>query len=619
MLGTLLSIAICLLAIVAGIQLLAKLVPEIGSKPIFFGGIALGLALLSFIGFLFALGLGLNFISILLTFGLLLATVIFNSAVLKPRLSWDFLPVGWAGLRLALWTLFFAWMFGKVIVMLPDGLYTSPGNNYGDLGFHFSVITSFADGDNYPPQNPIFQGLKFTYPFMADFLAAFLHKLGASWAVALFLPNLLLAVSLTSLLELMAMAMTGGSIAAALTPALFYFSGGSGFLYALNDFLNRPGGVLEFLNHLPRSYTRNDALHLDWSNALTTLLVPQRSFMFGLPFFALIVIIWSKALVDKDTARKRLLAGAGMLAGLMPLLHSHGFFSVGLVAALLVILFPAKDWICFFVTSGLIALPQILWLSGSGARNSLFKFNPGWTVSDSPVVFWAINLGLFLAMLTVSLMVKPPRSTRFYLAFLICFIVPVSVLLAPWAWDNIKVLLYWYLVSCPIVAGALATRRRILWPVSGIVFLALIASGALDVARALSPVEEVQLFTTEQLSAAEKMKQKLPARALIACAPIHNSVVALTGRQLLLGYPGHLWSHGIDSGTRYDDVKEILRGGQNALRLLSDYKVDFVVIGPTERGEFGASDSWFATRFNTVISESGFQVYDIKAPHDIRK
>ena len=619
MFGGLTAIAICLLAAVVGIQLLAKLVPEAGSRAVFFGGIAFGLALLSFTGFLFAAGTGLNKLSIFLTVGVLAAAAIFNAVVLKPKISGDLLPISWAGVRLAVWTLFFAWMFGRVIVMLRDGMYTSPGNNYGDLAFHFSVVTSFADGDNFPPQNPIFQGLKFTYPFMADFLTAFLHRSGASWAVAFFLPNLFLAISLTSLLELMALALTGEALAGALTPLLFYFSGGSGFLYAVKDYFNSQEGLLDFLAHLPKAYTRNDSLHLDWGNALTTLLVPQRSFMFGLPFFALIVIIWSKALVDKDQARRRLLGVTGVLAGLMPLLHSHGFFSVGLVAGVLVLLFPTRDWLFFFIPSGLIALPQALWLSGTGTRSSLFKFHPGWTMGSSPLTFWAVNLGLFLTLLAIALIIRPPRSIRFYLAFLICFVVPVTVLLAPWAWDNIKVLLYWYLVSCPLVAAALVTRRKLLWPVSASLLLALIASGGLDILRALSPVEQVQIFTREQLSAAEQMKQKLPSRALIACAPIHNSVVALTGRQLLMGYPGHLWSHGIESGSRLDETKEILRGGPDALRILSQYKVDYVVIGPTERGEFGASDSWYATRFNLIVDDSGFRVYDVKAPRTIQK
>ena len=37
----------------------------------------------------------------------------------------------------------------------------------------------------------------------------------------------------------------------------------------------------------------------------------------------------------------------------------------------------------------------------------------------------------------------PGPLLRFYLPFTFCFIVPNLVKLAPWGWDNIKVLFYW--------------------------------------------------------------------------------------------------------------------------------------------------------------------------------
>ena len=51
----------------------------------------------------------------------------------------------------------------------PDGIYTGVLNNFGDLPFHLSVITSFAYGQNFPPEDPTFAGVRFTYPFLTDF------------------------------------------------------------------------------------------------------------------------------------------------------------------------------------------------------------------------------------------------------------------------------------------------------------------------------------------------------------------------------------------------------------------------------------------------------------------
>ncbi len=44
----------------------------------------------------------------------------------------------------------------------------------------------------------------------------------------------------------------------------------------------------------------------------------------------------------------------------------------------------------------------------------------------------------------------------FYIPFLLCFIIPNLVRLAPWDWDNIKILIYWFVGSLPFVALLLA-------------------------------------------------------------------------------------------------------------------------------------------------------------------
>jgi len=53
------------------------------------------------------------------------------------------------------------------------------------------------------------------------------------------------------------------------------------------------------------------------------------------------------------------------------------------------------------------------------------------------------------------------------------------------------------------------------------------------------------------------IKQQTPPGATILHAPIHNTPVFLTGRRSLMGYPGHIWTHGIDFGQRDADIKQI--------------------------------------------------------------
>jgi hypothetical protein len=530
----------------------------------------------------------------------------------------------------AAWTALLAWLFSRVVMFYPDGLRTAPANNYGDLPFHFSVITSFAYGENLPPQNPIFAGMNFTYPFLIDFLTAFFIRCGADWRAAFFVENIALALALVGLIELLTLKIFNDRFAARLAPVIFLFNGGLGFINFFRDLGARDDGLFDFLAHLPKTYTMNAELSLPfgvvplrWGNVFTTLLIPQRSMLFGLPAVAMIIALWWMSFGEEGDAkiRRRYLLAAGILAGILPMLHAHGFFSVMIASAPMVLLFRSRDWIAFFAPVAALAAPQAWYLSGTQVRNELFKpLEKWWEAGDAgPLLFWMVNAGVFIMLLLAALLVKKITASRqalFYLPLVLWFIAPNAVALAPWTWDNIKVLVYWSLASSPFVAAALAfliTRTFVVArALVAALLITLTLSGALDVWRALSPAENVTLFGREELEVAALLREKTEPRAVVLHAPIHNSVVALSGRQSVMGYPGHLWTHGIDYQRRELEVATIYRGGSNTLEPLSRLGVNYVIIGPAERTQLAVDENYFASLYPAVIDHAGYRVYRVR-------
>ena len=82
--------------------------------------------------------------------------------------------------------------------------------------------------------------------------------------------------------------------------------------------------------------------------------------------------------------------------------------------------------------------------------------------------------------------------------------------------------------------------------------------------------------------------------SLILHAPAYNSPVFLTGRRSLLGYPGWVWSRGLDTGPREDDIQRIYSGAPESRGLLERYQVDYVLIGPLEHATLPVNDAYFA-------------------------
>ena len=92
-----------------------------------------------------------------------------------------------------------------------------------------------------------------------------------------------------------------------------------------------------------------------------------------------------------------------------------------------------------------------------------------------------------------------------------------------------------------------------------------------------------------------------------------DPIMELTGRRLLMGYWGQLWVSGIGYQQRQADVGMIYAMGPGADSLLRQYKVDYVVIGPTERSTLKANEAAYAARFPVVASTQDYRVYDVRS------
>jgi hypothetical protein len=121
-------------------------------------------------------------------------------------------------------------IFRRAMIESPNGLATGVLNNFGDLPFHLSVITSFAFGNNFPPEDPTYAGVRFTYPFLTDFVSAIFVRCGASLRQSMLLPNFVVALSFVGLLHRWALVLVKDRLAAVVTPLLVFFNGGFGWM-----------------------------------------------------------------------------------------------------------------------------------------------------------------------------------------------------------------------------------------------------------------------------------------------------------------------------------------------------------------------------------------------------
>lgn len=613
-------------------------------------GVVIGSALFGTVSLLLAIAAGLNTFT---AAGALLVTIspvlLFRSVSRRKRLrlDWERAKGRMQGASrakavrffyYAAFLLLFVLFFAQTMYENEQGIFTGGSNNLGDLPYHLGAILSFTEGANFPPQNPSFAGAKFSYPFIADLVTAGFMKLGAGLREAMVVQNIAWAFALLVVLERFVLKLTGDRLSSKIAPALLFFSGGLGFIWFFGDFSSQAKGLVEFLGQLPKDYTIGDEFR--WGNSLMTLFVTQRSLLLGLPLTVVVLgFLWKLFSTDApeaNTAVPIVPVIVGLVAGMLPLVHLHSLAVLFVVTGVLFFLRLDRwrEWLAFGAGVCIVAVPELIWsVTGSASETTkFFEWHFGWDSRDLNVLwFWFKNTGIFIPMVAVGiyLMLLPQRRRDandelrnekqyrslllFYVPFVLLFVISNIAKLAPWEWDNIKVLIYWWVGSIPFVAFAVAWMWRKAAPlkvVAGVCFAALVLSGALDVWRTVSGAVKTRVFDADAVRLAERVKRSVPATALFLNAPTYNSAVVLTGRRSVMRYSGHLFSHGIDYVGRENDVKKIYAGGPEAEGLIRKYGIEYVLISPEERSALRANESFFS-RFPVVAEVGQYKVHRV--------
>jgi hypothetical protein len=518
-------------------------------------------------------------------------------------------------------------LFANAYRLLPGGLYSGNGGTWADWAAHLAYTGSFAYGANFPPQLPLDPGHHLPYPFMVDFLAASLVPLGASLPNSLVLSSALLAFVFAPVMYLAGIRLTASRPVAALAPFIFTLSGGLSFTYFLGD-LQAKG--LAVLAHLPREYTNLTSENYAWLTPLVASMLPQRSTLFG---FAIVLIILALLFTAVERAPQGLRAGytpflfAGVVTGLSPAFHVHGYGTCVALAAFWAAFHRRREWIAFFLPALALGIPVVLWLlPESGAQ---IRVQIGWMAmagghNDNVVWFWLKNLGLFIPLLLLGQVAPRLLPTRYALHFApvwLWFLVPNVWLFHPWDWDNQKFFVYWALLGSFLVAAVVVRVARASLPgaVAAVaLMLVLCLAGGLDAARNTDfAVSSIRFTDNAGLDVAAWSRTHTAPHALFLAAYDHDSAIStLGGRRVVLGYPGWIWTYGISDWTgREQDVQAMFQGRPEAESLLRRYAVEYVVIGPQEREPpFSANDAYWQSHGALVYSNSEYHVYRIGQP-----
>ncbi len=390
---------------------------------------------------------------------------------------------------------------------------------------------------------------------------------------------------------------------------------------------------------------------LDWKSFFLAIWITQRGMLWALPIGLMLLLYLRPHLSGSSRLPQRAVGGLGRMWAVFPLFHAHSFVVVSLLLFALVWkdfgIRQSKDFLWRFFGKNralywafVPATLLIFHTSDGFNKASIVRWRWFWTLPTNSTVasgldwYWR-NFGLSTAtLLLMSLGVfvlkrftVPPheegskKSATWWegLLYLGFFLIFLCVILAPWEWDNVKVLLWPWVLMFGLLGKNLIKLQELkpsrFWlALSSFAVAVAFHQGVAVMADSWTkPANRAPtVWSVDQLANAETVLQRVSPKAIFLAAQSPTHVLAYFGRLRVLGYEGHLWSHGISYSAQAADLERFMKGSEDWLEVAKRLRMTHVYWGPDEKSRWGVERRSWQDRLALVAKSGEHEVYEFK-------
>ncbi|MBR5152976.1 MAG: hypothetical protein IKW60_05580 [Clostridia bacterium] len=516
-----------------------------------------------------------------------------------------------------------------VLAPFPGGGFSSGQSTFGDLHMHLGFVTSIAEQKIFPPNYAFLDGYILNYPFFVNMLSSSLYLFGTSLRVAVLIPSYVIVTLLVMGFYILAFRLTKKKSASILAVVLFFFGSGFGFPYFLNGTKENTKVFTSIFTDYYHTPTNLPDYNLRWVNPICDMIIPQRTTMAGWCMFFPTAWLLLEGL---STGNRKNFVILGVLAGCMPMIHTHTFLALGMLSAVLFFAYLGKEkdkksylihWLIYGGIVLILAAPQLFyWTFRQSMNNDAFlRFGFNWVNhKDSYFWFYLKNWGIIALFAVPAVMHANKDTKKLLLACGFIFLIAELILFQPNEYDNNKLFFIPYMILVMAVSDWLVALWHRLNGIKGRTYLAVIVlvagifSGTLTIIREYKSGADYQTFSDADLSMAEFIKENTPSDAVFLTGSYHiNPVVTLAGRNIYVGSSLYVYFHGLDDPyfKRSEAMKKAYAGtGQEMRDFCKANNIDYVYVGENERNEFSPSDATFSMlqKICTVGTETLYKV-----------
>jgi DNA-binding beta-propeller fold protein YncE len=253
---------------------------------------------------------------------------------------------------------------------------------------------------------------------------------------------------------------------------------------------------------------------------------------------------------------------SGVLLGLLPMWNSAVFIGAAAVLAVLFILFPLRlQMLALAVTAGLIALPQMLYLTGGSGRIPMPRLIHWGYMVEQPTAanvakYLGFTFGFKWLLIALALVFANSLQRRIFLAALSLVAVAFSFQFTIEVLANQKFLHTWVIIANLFVAFALWRLWRFSLGgttlpgkfVAAVLFLLIIPGGVID----LFPIHNTgwSEVTYRNDPLIDWLEKETKPRDIFLTDRFVNHPILMAGRRVFYGWPYYAWSAGYNASNR---------------------------------------------------------------------
>jgi DNA-binding beta-propeller fold protein YncE/cbb3-type cytochrome oxidase subunit 3 len=318
---------------------------------------------------------------------------------------------------------------------------------------------------------------------------------------------------------------------------------------------------------------------------------------------------------------------SGVLLGLLPMWNSAVFIAAFVVLAVLFVLCPLRvQMVALAIPAGLIALPQMLYLSTGSGRTQMPKlFHWGYTV-DHPTAwnvtkYLGFSFGFKWLLIALALLFASWLQRRVFVAvssllvIAFCFQFTIEVL------ANQKFFHIWIIIANLFVAFGLWRLWRL--SLAGItlpgrltailLFILIIPGGLIEFFPIHNTYWSEVAYKNDPLI--EWLMKETKPRDIFLTNRFVNHPMLMAGRRVFYGWPYYAWSAGYDASKRDKDYLDLLqsRDPRKVFRLLKENGINYVAFdNAVRRGEFvKRNNEQIYSRYFQKVFEDRQNKYDL--------